>query len=788
MKKVLGFLKDLSKNVKEKFLTKHEVEHSERYYKTVNILNSYSLIFQWLLSLFVVLLVEIASRWDLIETFQFIMKHPRAYAYNSFIVFASFTLVYLFKRRAFVRIIISSFWIVLGIINGIVLSNRVTPFGFADLTVLSDLMTMLKTYISPFMAVCIIVGVLLFTIMCTLLYIHGPVYKGKQKRILALFSILSIVFIAIPATTTVAQKHNIVAEYFTNIAQGYKDYGFVYSFSSGVVNWGMDQPDTYDEEVISALMAAVESEKAVTTITTEDGPNIITVLLESFVDPNEFNFMTYSQDPTPFFHYLEENFTTGRLIMPVVGAGTANAEFEILTGMKLHYFGTGEYPYKTILKETDCESIAADLKAIGYGTHAVHNNGGNFYSRVNAFSMMGFDSFTSKELMDITEFTPNEGWAEDSILASEVMKTLTCTEGPDLTYVITVGQHGVYPEEAVIEEPYAEVYGLETEEATNQWEYYMHQANKTDQFMQELIGYLEELDEDTIIVFWGDHLPTMGLENSDMVSGDIYKTKYVTWNNMGLEKNDKDLYAYQLMSDILNQVGFHDGTMVSYHQTQMAKAESLGIDMTKPETFTEVENIPSTEVETEDEAIDTFDFQAYIDGIELLQYDILYGDRFCYEGEHKYPPTDIVMGIDDVIITDMYLSPDIENRVVLKGEGFTMWSRVYVNGEKVGTEYVSGNEIMISTTRIEDGDTVVVNQNGSKNTIFRSSNEWTYVYVPLPTETEDDTTETTESTESTETTESEAGANDTVSEDENVTDDETTSSDETVSDDEESNE
>jgi hypothetical protein len=401
--------------------------------------------------------------------------------------------------------------------------------------------------------------------------------------------------------------------------------------------------------------------------------------------------------------------------------------------MKLQYFGTGEYPYKTILKETDCEGIAADLKAIGYGTHAVHNNGGNFYSRVNAFSMMGFDTFTSKELMDITEFTPNEGWAEDSILATEVMKTLTCTEGPDLTYVITVGQHGVYPEEKVIDEPYASVYGLETQEETNQWEYYMHQANKTDQFMQELVSYLEALEEDTIVVFWGDHLPTMGLEDSEMVSGNIYKTKYVTWNNFGLEQNDKDLFAYQLMADIFNQIGFHDGTMVSYHQTQMAKEASLGIDITAPDS------------------IDTEAYKSYIDGIELLQYDILYGERYCYKGENKYPPTDIVMGIDDVIITDVYLSPDIPNRVVIEGSGFTQWSRVYVNGDKCGTEYVSGNEIMISTTRIEDGDTVVVNQNGSKNTIFRSSNEWIYVYSPLETEegTEGTETESTEITDET---------------------------------------
>lgn len=705
MKNILNTLKGKLQIIKEKFFTKHEKEHSEQFYKTIDILNNYSFIWHALLSMFVVFLTELASRWSIISAFNFIAKTPLVFFYNSFIVFASLTLVYLFRRRAFARIIICSFWIILGIINGIVLSNRVTPFGFADLTVISDLLTIIDTYVSPLMMVGIIVASILFIFICALIYVHGPVFKGKQKRIISLVSILTIIFIAIPATTTVAQEKNIVASYFTNIAQGYMDYGFVYSFSSGFVNWGMKEPKNYNEAVVDALMQAVESEKAVTTVTTENGPNIITVLLESFVDPNEFNFMTYSQDPTPFFHYLEDNFTSGYVTQPVVGAGTANAEFEILTGMRLHHFGTGEYPYKTVLKEVEnCESIASYLKSIGYGTHAVHNNGGNFYSRVNAFSMMGFDSFTSKELMDITEFTPNEGWAEDSILAEETMKTLTSTVGPDLTYVITVGQHGVYPEEQVIENPYCEIYGLATQEETNAWTYYMHQANKTDKFMQELVTYLEQLEEDTIVVFWGDHLPTMGLKDADMVSGDIYKTKYVTWNNFGLEENDKDLYAYQLMADIFDQVGIHEGTMMAYHQTQK----------------------------------DNPNHQAYLDGIEQLQYDILYGNRYCYDGNiNKYPATDIVMGIDEVIISEITPITDEEGNewLALKGEGFTQWSRVYVNDEKINTNYVSGNELWVKADKIDDGDKVVVNQNGSKSTIFRSSNEFTYTNTEV-TETE----------------------------------------------------
>ena len=190
----------------------------------------------------------------------------------------------------------------------------------------------------------------------------------------------------------------------------------------------------------------------------------------------------------------------------------------------------------------------------------------------------------------------------------------------------------------------------------------------------------------------------MGLTEEDMVSGDIYKTKYVTWNNFGLEKEDTDLYAYQLMSDVLNDVGIHEGTLVGYHQTQSQ----------------------------------TEDFQTYVDGIEQLQYDILYGDRYCYDGIDKYPASDIVMGIDDVIIHNIALSEDKE-QYILTGESFTKWSRVYINGEKINTSYISGNELSINASSLKDGDTVVVNQLGSSSTIFRSSNE---VIFEAPVSTE----------------------------------------------------
>lgn len=683
-------MKKILRNIKAKLFTKVEKQHSEEYLRRIAFLNKYSLLFHALLSCSIVFVVEILSRRDFLSACSFVGGHTGAFLFNAFIVFASLSLVYLFRRRAFFRIIISGFWIILGIINGCILSNRVTPFGFTDLKCINDLFAMNNTnYFTAEEATIVVIGLGLFALFCAVLFIKGPRYQGRIHKIVVLASIVSVMFIGLPVTTSAAQNANVVASYFSNIAQGYENYGFIYGFSSSVVDRGMSKPDDYTEEHVAEITDKVDSTKQETTVTKDDAPNIICVLLESFCDPDEIKFLHYNDDPIPTFHKLEENYSTGYLTVPVVGAGTANSEFEVLTGMSIQYFGTGEYPYKTILKKTDCESTSADLASIGYGTHAVHNNGGNFYSRVNAFSMMGFDTFTSKELMNIQTYTPNGSWATDDILVDETIKTLDSTPNqPDFTYTITVGTHGDYPKEQVIENPKYTANGAFDEETRNQWTYYINQLNEVDTFMADLIDKVSKRDENTVIVFFGDHLPTMGLQDSDMRSGNIYKTKYVTWNNMGLEKQDADLYAYQLMASITNSVGIHEGTILNYHQTQMNSSD-------------------------------------YLDGLENLQYDILYGDRYCYNGEDKYPATDIVMGIDPVTV-DSATNSIGDSEVIIRGSNFTKWSKVFVNGSKVNTIFSGPNCLIISKDAISDGDTLQVNQMGSNNTVFRSSNTLTY--------------------------------------------------------------
>ena len=355
--------------------------------------------------------------------------------------------------------------------------------------------------------------------------------------------------------------------------------------------------------------------------------------------------------------------------------------------MNLRYFGPGEYPYKTILKENTCESAATALEALGYGTHALHNNGGNFYSRARVFNNMGFDSFTSKEFMNILQLTEN-GWSKDDILIDHIVDALDSTRQQDFVFTISVQGHGDYPEEKVIEDPEITVEGIEDEALKNKWEYYVNQVYEMDKFAGDLVNAIEKRGEPTVVVFYGDHLPTMGLKAEDLKGRYLYNTNYVIWDNIGLEKEDRNIPSYQIMADVFDRLGIHSGTVFNYHQERRQTKN-------------------------------------YLADLELLQYDILYGDQYVYDGNPPITEGHMVMGVRDVSLTDIV--PHLDGGYTLYGENFTAYTRVYVNGEEQEKKFLNNTRIDLPSTELKEGDVVHTCQYGSSDTLFRKSNEYIYM-------------------------------------------------------------
>lgn len=671
--------------IEAKKQARRESELGKKLQKVYAVMNRISLLLHLLLACVLNFIIEAMSRHSVVKAWEYMRISTWAFLFNTYMIFATFLLVYLVRRRIFARIIISVLWIVLGIVNGYMLSVRVTPFNAQDMKVIGDAITMIDKYFTGIQGVLIVCGILVVVAWLVFMWRHAGKYEGKQRLILSACGAVLGIGAIIPLTDYAIEKR-ILSDYFGNIAFAYEDYGLPYCFSASLFNTGMTQPEEYSEELIAKInqnntLRKEESERA-------ELPNIIIIQLESFFDPSEVEFFTTSKDPIPTFRKLMQQYSSGYFKVPSIGAGTANTEFEVLTGMNLRYFGPGEYPYKTILKERETESVATALKALGYGAHALHNNGGNFYSRADVFNNMGFDSYTSKEFMYIPNYTEN-GWAKDEVLTEHILNALDSTTQQDLVFGITVQGHGDYPEEQVIENPEISVYGMDDPGKKNAWEYYVNHLYETDQFIADLISELEKRGEPTVLVLYGDHLPTMGLEAKDLKNRYLYNTNYAMWDNIGLEKIDRHIPSYQISAEILERVGIHSGTIFNYHQERR---------------------------ETQD----------YMSDLENLQYDMLYGEEFVYGGKENSPLKEghLVMGVLDVTLSDIQKHAD--GYFILTGENLTEESFIFVNGDEEEQRFVNATTIELHECDLKEGDEIVIHQVGSSNRIFRSSAEYVY--------------------------------------------------------------
>lgn len=663
--------------------------------KTMRVLNLLSVPLQYLGCCVLYLVIEAISRHSLGEAWDYMVESPLIFLYNALLIFTTSLIVYLFRHRIFARAIVGVFWLFLGCVNGFLLANRVTPFTGPDLKLLSDAVGVMNKYLSSGVVALVIAVFAILLILLVLLFRKAGKYEGKLRYWVNIPMIL-VGILAFAGVTRLALDKRVLSNYFGNIAYAYEDYGYPYCLATTIFDTGISEPTGYSQELMDQI---VDSEGEVQATSEENlDVNILFLQLETFIDPTEINFLQLSEDPIPNFRQLSEEYSSGYYKVPAVGAGTANTEFESITGMSLRYFGAGEYPYKTVLKDETCESAAYVLKNLGYSTHAIHNNEANFYGRRSVFSKLGFDTYTSSEYMpDISDTTPM-GWIKDHILTDEIMKAMESTEEPDYVYTISVQGHGDYPTEPVLEDPKIQVTGADTQEENYQWEYYVNQLYEMDSFIGELVDTLSQFDERVVLVMYGDHLPTMDLKAEDMKNRYLFQTKYVIWSNFDMEKKDKNVAAYQMAAEIFDRLDIHEGTIFNYHQTRKG-TRNYELDL------------------------------------QALQYDILYGEKYVYGGENPFEATSLQLGVYPASLGSIV--PIDDTSYYVYGENFTASSRLEINEELAETTYLGPTQLLVRDVTLEDGDLVdVATQSNSSTRRVLSRTDSYYYYAPAAGETE----------------------------------------------------
>ena len=585
------------------------------------------------------------------EGFRWTVTHPVVFLYNALIIFCTMTLALLFKKRRFVWFIISLLWIILGSVNGAILLSRMTPFTLYDLQNFADGLTIMTTYYSMWQIVLGGVAVVLGIMAIIMIFLRSEKWKNIRygKSITAI-----VITVAVTCGATVGLlKTDVIGTFFGNLNYAYRDYGMPYCFIMTSANAGISRPKGYSEAMMTSILEEKTRRGTDTVLKNKDDstehPNIIVLQMESFTVAQDYANIEVDRDPTPVFNKLSKEYTSGRFTVPACGAGTANTEFEVLTGISAKFFGPGEYPYKGKLRKETLENMAYVLKSHGYRTSALHDHRALFYNRNEVYANLGFDTFTSVEYMNNVSFTPTN-WCKDTVLTDQILEIMKGSEERDFLHVISVEGHGAYPTEQVFKNPYTTV-TCDDEETKWKYEYYLNECHEMDTFIGDLIKAINKAEEPTVMIIYGDHIPALDVKEENYKADNLYQTRYVIWDNIGLEKEDKDITSYQSGAVLLKDAGLaHQGILFDYQQTTS-------------------EEDPS-----------------YLDDMEAVAYDMLYGKNYVFGGESPYKTSDMKMGHKDISIKEIR---KIGDRYYIRGSNFTERSIISLGGKQLSTVYLS---------------------------------------------------------------------------------------------------
>ena len=351
----------------------------------------------------------------------------------------------------------------------------------------------------------------------------------RARRALRLLSILVIAGTAGLFYGTDILIHQGYKPDFFNQNRGYKNKGAILEFMVNTRYLRQNKPSGYDaDEVENAVREQAPPQREQTP---PEKPNIIVVMNESFSDLKVLGDFQTDIDYMPFLHSLKENTIQGNTYVSVLGTGTSNTEFEFLTGNTMAFLPAGSNAYQLYVKGEQ-PGLVRTLEAQGYQTIALHPYFRGNWNRVKVYDLMGFDKYIGLEDMfpkDIVKryqerMSPytfrddlKEKYGRDDIILrqyvsdkynyEEVIRQYNKRDKsrPFFMFNVTMQNHSPYNstwyglDDRVTVEGSAEPCPL-----TNQ---YLSLIRYSDKSLRKLVEYFANVEEPTIILFFGDHQP-----------------------------------------------------------------------------------------------------------------------------------------------------------------------------------------------------------------------------------------------------------------------------------------
>jgi phosphoglycerol transferase MdoB-like AlkP superfamily enzyme len=319
----------------------------------------------------------------------------------------------------------------------------------------------------------------------------------------------------------------------------YYNNGFIGGFLYNIGVDAMVKPADYSENQIIDIVQKYEekaSEINETRPAVINDVNIIYVMNESFSDPLALEGITVSEDPIPTIRSLKERALSGNILSQGYGGGTANIEFEALTGLSMEPMSASlTTPYTQLVSRmSELSSVVSYLKQQGYATTAIHPYNTTMYKRNEVYQNLGFTTFLNETNMTFLDRKDQNPYISDEAAYQEILKKMQTTEDSDFIHLVTMQNHMVYSGKYPNTDFSAQGTG-NAEEAAN----YLQDLAYSDEALDGFLTTIEQLPEKTVVVFWGDHLPSFFSESNVQTNGSLkmHQTPLLIYSNF-TENND----------------------------------------------------------------------------------------------------------------------------------------------------------------------------------------------------------------------------------------------------------
>ncbi len=329
-----------------------------------------------------------------------------------------------------------------------------------------------------------------------------PKYVVVKKQIIRTVSLaccfsLSLFFILL--------SNPIHAKYFLN--GGTTENGYLLNFILQMRSTRIDAPDNYSEVKIKELSDYYINLKPENE--NRKFPDIIVIMDESYAYLDHLgDKLNCNIEPTPYIKSLSENTIHGYALTSIFGGGTPNSEYEFLSGNSLIFLPEGSYVYSQYIKEP-VPNMVSTLHSLGYKTIGMHPYFPKGWNRDIVYPLLGFDetyfldSFQGCET--IRKSVSDKGMFEK---ITQYYETNAKKKGASLfLFGVTMQNHGGYDYtgEDFFPNVKLENYSRESPKA----EQYLSLLNETDSAVEYLLQYFKGVDRDVVIVFFGDHYPSL---------------------------------------------------------------------------------------------------------------------------------------------------------------------------------------------------------------------------------------------------------------------------------------